>query len=382
MPTVAEWQQALCRPYYLNVESSEQLCADIGIRQQKSKKSRLEVATKRDLAPWPPSGRRESVEVRPIDILHILGRITTPPVTELVDLSSTWAEIRYLWAFHPNLRQSRPISLRLSEPAKSLDFHQKTLLSDEFGVGFAAYYMATFEGATDPVDVFIARRNLQIPIRGNSLRSLPDYIFCGPGQDQYFIVECKGTQSQRSSAIQQLRRGAEQVVTVDIEPPASVTRLVIGSWLQRSISLLIVDPPDNFPEARVLSRWSSKELMACAKAKKLAYIGDYAGAQAALHDIIDDLPSIHYEERELASRQTESGVFRGSEEMRLTPDGRELSMFRGIREESAHAHKESIKSRSAEIIKHPFILESFSDRDIAVIRSISPDGSLFEVRVQ
>src|SRR5439155_27068403 len=97
----------------------------------------------KNLLPWPaPSGQRRSVLIRPIHMLHALGRITTPPVTELLDLSSTWAEIRYVWAFQPNRAGLRNRSLRLSSAVKELDSHQKTLLSDEFGVGFAAYYMA------------------------------------------------------------------------------------------------------------------------------------------------------------------------------------------------------------------------------------------------
>jgi hypothetical protein len=48
--------------------------------------------------------------------------------------------------------------------------------------------------------------------------------------DQYFVVECKGTQSQRPAALNQPQLGTEQVVTVNIDPPAAATRLVIGSW--------------------------------------------------------------------------------------------------------------------------------------------------------
>jgi hypothetical protein len=87
--------------------------------------------------------------IRPVDMLHALGRITTPAVTELIDLSSTWAEIRYIWAFRPNFNPNSLRALRLNPNVKALDFHQKTLLSDEFGVGFAAYFMSVCAGAFD-----------------------------------------------------------------------------------------------------------------------------------------------------------------------------------------------------------------------------------------
>jgi len=312
-------------------------------------------------------------------MLHALGRITTPPISELVDLSSTWAEIRYIWAFRPNLRNLNPTSLRLSDAARALDFHQKTLLSDEFGVGFAAYYMARFEGATDPVDVFIAKRNQQVRLQGPRRRSLPDYIFKGPNHNQYFIVECKGTQSERSAAISQLQRGSEQVVTVDIDAPASVTRLVIASWLKQAISLLIIDP-DERPEPQTLSRWSPAELRLFADAKRLTYVGNYAGAIRTLYDVVARITPIDYEPREPVFRRTGQGPFEGSEEVRRTPDGRELKMFRGLRNDGfAVAPTVSLIGDGRE---YPFVLETESDPDEAMVRSISPDGTLFEVVIR
>src|SRR5579859_7602875 len=199
MPTVIEWQHALSREYQLNVESTRDLCNDVGARQQLRNRDRRgsgrQPFASKNLTPWPPSGLQQTVLVRPVELLHHLGQITTPPITELVDLSSTWAEIRYVWAFRPNFDGRFRRALRLNDAVKRLDFHQKTLLSDEFGVAFAAYYMDRFEQATDPVDVFVAKRQGQFRLRGNSRRSLPDYIFTGPGQYRYFIVECKGTQS-------------------------------------------------------------------------------------------------------------------------------------------------------------------------------------------
>ena len=172
MPTVAHWLQALSRNYHINLQSSKSLCDEVLVRQrrrdQERRESRRRPVEAKGLVAWPSLGRQERVLVRPVDLLHAIGRITTPPVTELIDLSSTWAEIRYLWAFQPNFDSRFVRSLRLSRTVKELDFHQKTLLSDEFGIGFAAHYMMTFERATDPVDAFIARRRGQAKLRGGS----------------------------------------------------------------------------------------------------------------------------------------------------------------------------------------------------------------------
>jgi hypothetical protein len=192
MPTALEWQQALSREYRLIIDSSRSLCDDVWQRQsqrdiERRGAGRLPPARK-NLIPWPNAARLHAVHVRPIDLLQSLGRITTPAITELIDLASTWAEIRYVWAFAPNVASPYVRSLRLSSAVRALDFHQKALLSDEFGVGFAAYYMSRFESATDPIDAFVAQRNGQFRLRGNSRRSVPDYIFTGPSPDQYFSI--------------------------------------------------------------------------------------------------------------------------------------------------------------------------------------------------
>ncbi|MDQ2918567.1 MAG: hypothetical protein M3R10_01665, partial [Verrucomicrobiota bacterium] len=64
-----------------------------------------------------------------IELLHALGETTTPPVPNYADLSATWAMVRYIWAFD-RAPSGIAAPLRLSPTARTLDFHQKTLLSD------------------------------------------------------------------------------------------------------------------------------------------------------------------------------------------------------------------------------------------------------------
>jgi hypothetical protein len=330
--------------------------------------------------------------VRPVDMLHALGRITTPPVTELIDLSSTWAEIRYLWAFLPNFDGRRLRSLRLNSTVKDLDFHQKTLLSDEFGVGFAAYFMAVCARATDPVDVFVAKRGGQLRLRGNSRRSLPDYIFRGPQPGQFYIVECKGTQSARATAVSQLQRGTEQVLAVDIAGAPGVTRLVIAAWLQQAVTLLIVDPEEdeeNPVEVRKLSRWEPEEIGIFADAKRLTYIGDRAAASKLVREHLEAGHELSFEERHLIPRETRLGTYLGSQWQAEMPDGRLLRMFRGldgkIYEQIRQGTRPAPLESQGEIgigRGEGFHVESEGGDHRAVVRSISPDGSLFEIELQ
>jgi hypothetical protein len=246
--------------------------------------------------------------------------------------------------------------------------------------------MTRFERATDPVDVFLARRSAQVQLRGTSRRSLPDYIFRGRRPDQYFIVECKGTQGTSSSAINQLVRAAEQVVTVGLHSPAITTHLVIGSLLSGSISLLIADPEEN-EEPPILSEWSTDDLSLFALAKKLSYTGDYAGASRLLSGLVEEKSDLEFADHEPDIRKTARDVFQGATEIRRTPDGRELRMFRGMTKialsmaESAPI-EEAASQETLDDRERPFVLESDLYGDSALVRSISPDGSLFEVEVR
>jgi len=399
MPTAREWQQALSREYQLIIESSSSLCNEVLGRQnqrdiERRQSGRISPATKA-LRPWPKAGGLSSVKVRPIEILQSLGRITTPVITELIDLASTWAEIRYVWAFRPNFTSRFARTLRLSPAVKELDFHQKTLLSDEFGVAFAAYYMARFENATDPIDAFVARRNRQVRLVGNSRRSVPDYIFSGPQPEQYFVVECKGTQGPRTTAVGQLQRGSEQVVTVALDPPAKAIRLVIGAVLSGSMTLLILDPDEDENEGnRTLARWSTEEIRLFSCAKRLTYIGDNVGAARLLDRRHFEFPLQEpWGETEMSIRENDLGVFLGTEEQRRTPDGHQIRMFRGIEKLTLEAVRDGVpKARllnagrlpeigSAEHDESPFHVETSSGPETAIVRSIASDGSIFEVSI-
>ena len=394
MPTVTQWQQALTRQYQLRVESSTALCADVtSVQQRRALEKRR--SGKRPLrakapTPWPVGGQSQPMTIRPVDMLHALGRITTPPITELIDLSSTWAEIRYLWAFVPNFDSNRLRGLRLNPAVKALDFHQKTLLSDEFGVGFAAYFMSVCARASDPVDVFLAKRGGQVRLRGTSRRSLPDYIFSGPQPGHFFIVECKGTQSSRATAVNQLQRGTEQVLTVDIAGGQNVTRLVVAAWLQQAITLLIVDPEedgDDSVEVRKLSRWEPEEVRLFADAKRLTYIGDRVGALELVRERVEPSHELPSEERDLIPRATPFGKYLGSQWQAQMPDGRLLRMYRGLN----GGVYEKIRQRASEAQEPEktgtgrggeFHTESEGNENEAVVRSVAPDGSLLEIEIR
>jgi len=68
-------------------------------------------------------------------VLLLLGNLTTPSFGDGVSLSEYWAWVRYLQAI------AAQTDLLVSAPFAALDAHQKTILSDDFGVAFPMHYL-------------------------------------------------------------------------------------------------------------------------------------------------------------------------------------------------------------------------------------------------
>lgn len=194
--------------------------------------------------PFAPLAGSNVHPIRPIDLLRKIGEVTTPRWVNLARLSASWATRRYFWCIH---EYSVPTSSRpfcLSTDARRMERHQKTLLSDEFGVGFAALLMEQLLGASRTVDVQFALADPAeyFDVRRGPSKRTPDYLMWAPGGEIY-IVECKGCQTSKSAAMNQLRRGMEQVPTINI--PGTVTpELVIATHLAKSRTTVYVqDPP-------------------------------------------------------------------------------------------------------------------------------------------
>jgi hypothetical protein len=251
MPTLNQWVTALSQRRLVTLESSPALIADIQTRQIAhdavlQAKGKLPLARKPQVVSAPNVPALSDIRVAPIHLLHRLGVVTTPAIPNLADICSTWAQYRYLWAFE--LPDGTPDDrLRLSVPARDIDFHQKGPMSDQIGVGMAALVMETLFSAPDATDVNVALDDPAWPIELDS--ASPDYIFQPVDKSSQYVVECKGTRCGRSNAVEQLRRGLEQVpslVFTDGRP--SPTALVIGTQLTPdSTHVYIVDPPADPP---------------------------------------------------------------------------------------------------------------------------------------
>ncbi|WP_044008486.1 hypothetical protein [Leisingera methylohalidivorans] len=137
-------------------------------------------------------------------MLLMIGYLTTPTSSTGVSLSEFWAWVRYLSAVTPDP------DLRLTSSFADLDAHQKTILSDDFGMGapllwlnehldldrivdgrYFVEYVAASMGATQ-------RRTAK---RGPN--KSPDFV-ARDTSGVWHVIECKGTQSGREYGARQL----------------------------------------------------------------------------------------------------------------------------------------------------------------------------------
>jgi hypothetical protein len=128
-------------------------------------------------------------------VLLQIGYLTTPPSSSGVSLSEFWAWVRYLAAV------TDESDLRLTSAFANLDAHQKTILSDDFGMGVPMTWL------TDVLDLrkicdgryFLERFGARAGavVRKKAKRGpnkTPDFV-ARDGRGIWHIVECKGTQS-------------------------------------------------------------------------------------------------------------------------------------------------------------------------------------------
>jgi hypothetical protein len=145
-------------------------------------------------ATFPAVDGSEAVNIP--EILLTIGVLTTPTFTSGVSLSEYWAWVRYLHAI------SAEDDLTLTRGFWDLDSHQKTILSDDFGMGAPVAWLASRLQLAEVcdgryfIDRLAATTNAIIPKRTakRGPNKAPDFVFRDT-LGAWHILECKGTQS-------------------------------------------------------------------------------------------------------------------------------------------------------------------------------------------
>ncbi len=197
---------------------------------------------------------------KPLDLniprlLLLIGYLTTPSHSRGTSLSEFWAWVRYF-----NSVSETP-DLQLTREFADLDAHQKTILSDDFGMGVPIYWLSEHFPLEPPVDgrYFMDRLaaasgvNVADPPKQGP-RKAPDFV-ARDTSGVWHVIECKGTQSGNAYRKRQLGSpgpaptgAVAQKRTLTFPAGYTGQRLACGLVLAvedsfESSSLRVIDPP-------------------------------------------------------------------------------------------------------------------------------------------
>lgn len=346
--SLARLRRVLTTPLHVTVESSNQMVAltTAAIRHELNPKT---------AAVYAPLANPQSIQFRPIDFLRKIGELTTPKGVNLARLSASWATRRYFWALHDySGKPGTQPKFKLSQDARQIDRHQKTLLSDEFGMGFAGIVAERLLQAPEFVEVDFAVSNPQQFFGAKALeRRRPDFLMWGAGTP-LFIVECKGSQKSRAGVVKQLRRGLEQLPSIDVGNLSKVA-LVIATHLRNRETVVHVIDPDDEPRQtsgkrravdETIDQIGSKEfsvsnperfaqkLRVGVDLMRLRWTGQHATADAVERKITGRTEPRDVANAPLERLQTDLGPFLGTSSALAPELGRGgPRLFRGVQEE-------------------------------------------------
>ena len=210
--------------------------------------------------PCPPAFlQTQTADLQVLGSLLQVGVLTVPPKAASCSLAAYWAHVRYLGAV-----DLAADFLRLRREWGDIDAHQKTILSDDWGVGFTMHWLSTCLCYREFCDgrYFIDRlKGLQIahvekPPKKRGTYKCPDFV-TRDTLGKYHLIECKGTQSGSAHLAGQLEDGAAQKANIIFSDEQNQVgqRLAAGIFVasakskERSL-LAVADPPPRDPHKR------------------------------------------------------------------------------------------------------------------------------------
>lgn len=227
-----------------------------------------------DTASWSPNPVPEDIQrlarigTRDTDVDSALLHTalwTRPPNCFGFSLSDCWAWLRYQRAI------ATTGDLRLRQEWEDVDPHQKTVLSDELGIGFTTQLLSECLGFQLYSDTqFVA--NVLLPGRFNlgryskrGPRKSPDYIAVDSDL-RFNAVECKGTQSSLEELGLALQRGVSQKSNLTGSGGTRINHslvagLYIPTWSSPYAATIRVQDPFDEEMASLFSGFSERELL-------------------------------------------------------------------------------------------------------------------------
>ncbi|MGA3603117.1 hypothetical protein [Lysinibacillus agricola] len=201
-------------------------------------------------SPVPPELRSINTHINfnLLDLLFHVSDATKNPNDIGVSINDYWAFLRYRNCFNSSG------DLQLNESFEDVDSHQKTILSDDIGMGFASLIMDRTFNIQSLIDTSFFIRHLPslqvVNSRKKGPNKTPDFLVLDNSYEIH-IIECKGTQNTLSSSETQLLKGVPQKTNI-LDPSNIINqKLVIGTYIAKHNSrdtsrIKIIDPELNY----------------------------------------------------------------------------------------------------------------------------------------
>ncbi|WP_052234624.1 hypothetical protein [Pectobacterium brasiliense] len=152
---------------------------------------------------------------------------TRPPKLTGFHLADFWAWLRYIPAF-----SKKSNDLRLRRAWLDIDPHQKTILSDEIGVGSTTFTLIntlSFKGFVDSIYLLetLNLTHLILKKSKNGQGKTPDYIGLD-GFGRIVALECKGTQNTVKDLHKAITKGIAQKKNLTDNPSGPIRMGLVG----------------------------------------------------------------------------------------------------------------------------------------------------------
>jgi hypothetical protein len=196
-----------------------------------------------------------------IALLHT-ALCTRPPKSTGICLADYWAWLRYGPAIDSAL------DLQLRAEWKNIDPHQKTVLSDELGMGFTTYLLSRvlkFKSFADTIH-FVNVTNpgkykFDVINKKNGKYKSPDFVALDSSgnTNNINVVECKGTQSSRKALRDSVGGGVPQKQNLISASSATINHsLVAGLFIpphkSKEEALIYISDPDQIELSKILAQ--------------------------------------------------------------------------------------------------------------------------------
>lgn len=141
--------------------------------------------------------------------LYLIGRLTKPNYINVNSIFEYWACLKYFPLFDRKYREARFI-----KEWDEFDSHQKTVASDELGMGFSCYYLKGLLDIVSFEDTGNVLKNLnyglyQPKINKRGPKKTPDFIAYHTDKS-LSLIECKGSQSNINALKSSMMAGKNQ----------------------------------------------------------------------------------------------------------------------------------------------------------------------------